>query len=907
MPPDAPLSMSQSALGRWLLVLLAVGLCRAICAAEPGERPRSAVLDLPRDGALAGRLLDAPAEADGPRKTFFWQSPAFVEPFECAIDGVVGIRFPQPVEGRQPAAAGEWRIELADGSQLVGKIEAVDERHVVVTIGSADSPVRLRVRRDAVRSLFRGEAGATYSGSGGLAGWQQSPSGSWRDEAGRLASIAPGATLFRDLQAGPRTRYDITLSWLERPTLRIAVGVSEAKDSSSGYRLELRPDGVVAVREENGTKGSGDSRADLERCGDLPERGLMVTVFVDQEAGRLAVMLPGAHEPVADLTIPPAGGEHEGGFSLSVVAGAAALESLRVSPWMGGALGLNASRAGSIRLRDGGPLTAVVEGMEPGSGTVAVRSAADAVAAEPRKISIDTIDEIVFPSAPATTQEGSADEPPTAPQPGLQATDLCGSRLTGDLLRVEQGVVWLRHPAIDEPVPLPIATLATLASSGRPQMDAILPGRVGRLVCLEGSVWGCLVGGDPAGGLAWRPLGSLTASPLASAADGGQPQATITYAEPPRGDATATGAVGGIGGHIGAINGRPAVVGLIAGSAAQKAGIQPGEVIVAIAPRGDGRFVETEGLLLEDAQHLLRGRVGSKLQMRLQRNGQDKSREIVIVRQQIAQLGRNPQALVQALQAHDRMVPPAAVTAGENAQNRFGSLLILRTGETLPCLVETIDEQGVRVQLPESEPVTVGADLVQAVELVPAAGKNVTAEKFRSLTMLPRSQRQQPPTHVLRSLQGDYLRGRLVSMDEQTIRIAVEAHPRDTPLAIPRGDVARLIWLHPENLDTPWEPPQPPAGQGLPVEGVAGTNDRLRMMATGIRGNVLLGTSPVVGPCRIDLGRIDRLLIGGARDESPQPVPYSQWKLQPAPEPRNLPPAGRDSSGDRERAKAEAQ
>jgi hypothetical protein len=201
--------------------------------------------------------------------------------------------------------------------------------------------------------------------------------------------------------------------------------------------------------------------------------------------------------------------------------------------------------------------------------------------------------------------------------------------------------------------------------------------------------------------------------------------------------------------------------------------------------------------------------VGSRLQLRLQRAGQDKPREVALVRQQIAQLGRNPRALELALQAHGRLVPPDAARVAENAQNRFGSVLILRTGETLPCRVEAIDEQGVRVQLPESEPVTVGADLVQAVELVSAAGKTMTAEKFRSLTMLPRSQRQQPPTHVLRSVEGDYLRGRLVAMDAQTIRIAVEASPRGTPLAIPRGDIARLIWLHPENLDTPWEPPQP--------------------------------------------------------------------------------------------------
>jgi hypothetical protein len=126
-------------------------------------------------------------------------------------------------------------------------------------------------------------------------------------------------------------------------------------------------------------------------------------------------------------------------------------------------------------------------------------------------------------------------------------------------------------------------------------------------------------------------------------------------------------------------------------------------------------------------------------------------------------------------------------------------------------------------------------------------------------------------------------------MDDKTVRIAVEAHPRSTPLAIPRVDVARLIWLHPESIDTPWEPPQPPAGKGLPVEGVTGDSNKLRMAAFGIQGNVLLGISPIIGPCRIDLEKIDRLLLGGAIDSIPRNFPYSQWKLQPAPEPRNLP------------------
>lgn len=878
----------------WLLGLVLAGLCRVGSAAEVGEQPLPAMLDLPREGYLVGRLLDSPAEAAGPRKTFLWQSPAFAAPLEFAVDGIVGIRFPQPAAGLVPEAAGEWRIELADGGQLVGAVDAIDDRHVVAGIGASDSSNVVRVRRDAVRSLFRGGAGTIHAGSGGLALWRQSPSAAWRDEAGRLATSTPGARIFREFQAGPRARYDVSLSWRERPTLRLAVGASEAGDSLGGYRVELRPDGVVAVREEHGTKAGGGGRADLEPCGDLPDHGLTFTLFVDQVAGRLAVLLPESQEPVAELTIPPGGGPPAEGFSLSVIAGAVTLESLRVSPWRGGSLAVAADRAGSIRLRDGAAVSAVVERMEPGSGAVVVRTASG----ESKRIPIDTIDEILFPTPAAVADEGR-----TGPRSALQATDLYGSRLTGNLRSVEPGTVWLSHPGIDDPVPLPLAVLATLAGTGRPDARQVLPGRVGRLECEHGSVWGCLVEGRGTaehadhGAIAWHPLGGLDASPLAATADGGQPRATIVYVEQPTAEAGATGVIGGIGGQIGLVNGRPAVVGLLAGSAAQRAGIRPGEMILAIAPRGNEQFVETGGLSLDEVQQLLRGRVGTALQLRLSPQGKEQPRQVELARQRLAELGRNPQLLQQALETHDRLAPRNMAGVGPRASDQAGSLLILRTGEMLHCTVEAIDEKGVRVRLPGAAAVTVAEDMVQALELVPSAGRTVTAEKFRSLTMLPRSQRQQPPTHVLRSVEGDYLRGRLVSMDDQIIRIFVEADPRNTPLAIPRVDVARLIWLHPESLGSPWEPPMPVATDGLLVESVVADTARLRMRATRIEGNTLIGESAVVGPCRIDLEAVDRLLIGGGRSEKPRSRPYAQWKLEPAPEPRNLVPQRPEGGG----------
>lgn len=877
-----------------LLTLLAVGLCRGVDGAESVGHAPTAMLDLPQDGYLAGTLLDVPSDASAARTTVLWQSPDFVGPFEFGLAAVSGIRFPRSPGCPPPRPVGPWRLELVSGDRLVGGIESIDAQRVVATIGSAASPSTVSVRRDAVVGMFRDPDAQSCAIPAGLAGWRQVPAASWRDDANRLTNAASPAILSRDFPVGPRTAYDISLSWRERPTLRLGIGRGTADVAQCAYRLELGPEGMVAVRDELEAAGT-EGRADLEVFGSLPEKGLTLTVFVDRHAGRLAVMMPGVRGPVADLTIPPARESSEEGFFLSVVSGVVSLDGLLVSPWIGGSLVVGEDRQGAIRLRQGGTLASTVREMKQGSGMLLTQPVVGPASGESMPISLDIVDEILFPSnSAAMTSDVPSDVPAC-----LLATDLWGTRLAGKLIRVEQGIVWLAHPAIESPVPLPQQTLVSLSTVGWPEAGGELPGKRGRLVCDQGSCWGCLVGGDSAGGdglagrsaIAWQPAGSLSARPLAWTPDGGPPRAVITYAEPvDPGDVTGSASgVGGIGAHIGLVAGRPAVVGLVAGSAARKAGVEPGEVIIAIAPRGDGRFVDTGDLSLEDAQHLLRGRVGSRVQLRLQGRDLEQPRDVAMVRQPLTQLGRSVQSLEQALKAHDRLTPrqePLRVE-GHAGTTPIDSLLILRTGETVACLVNAIDARGVHVRLPEGDPVTVTADLVQAVELVPQPGRTMTLEKFRSLTTLPRSQRQQPPTHVVRSLHGDYLRGRLVSLDENDVRIMVEADPRGEPLALPRGDVARLIWLHPESIDAPWAPPRPRETGGLLVESIAGKNMRLRMIATGIERDTLVGVSPLVGACRIDLNRTDRLDLGTEVDQVPRQKPYSQWRLEPASEPRN--------------------
>lgn len=147
-------------------------------------------------------------------------------------------------------------------------------------------------------------------------------------------------------------------------------------------------------------------------------------------------------------------------------------------------------------------------------------------------------------------------------------------------------------------------------------------------------------------------------------------------------------------------------------------------------------------------------------------------------------------------------------------------------------------------------------------------------------------QRDRPPTHLLRLVDGDYLRGRLVRVDDASVSFDV----RDVVKQLPRSQVARLIWLHPE---TP--PPEggPAAGpepepEGLVVQGVAADGRRVTLVAGGVEGNLLRGHSRAFGTSVVDLARIDRLLLGGAIGRDSRELPFAQWRLKPAAEPKAL-------------------
>ncbi|MDA0282154.1 MAG: TlpA disulfide reductase family protein [Planctomycetota bacterium] len=263
--------------------------------------------------------------------------------------------------------------------------------------------------------------------------------------------------------------------------------------------------------------------------------------------------------------------------------------------------------------------------------------------------------------------------------------------------------------------------------------------------------------------------------------------------------------------------------------------------------------------------------------------------------------------------------------------------LHLRSGDTIPCDVVSVDEDGLHFTTPLSSATFIAHDRIKGVELAGRTGSpTLDATKRERLLTLPRLQKGSPPTHLIYSSNGDFLRGRLIAMNEHALTVEVRLSNRE----IPRERVSQVIWLHSDEL-TPVEKQQPEdiadstPGDSAGTEGTAETvsvvpkpevsavvasandnkhqpepvstdatrvqtvirnSDRLTFLATRLTGSTLSGSSDILGDCQADLSEIDQLLFGNYIEQAAAQLAYHRWKLHYAMEPKFV-LAGSDGSG----------
>ena len=122
-------------------------------------------------------------------------------------------------------------------------------------------------------------------------------------------------------------------------------------------------------------------------------------------------------------------------------------------------------------------------------------------------------------------------------------------------------------------------------------------------------------------------------------------------------------------------------------------------------------------------------------------------------------------------------------TKGQNPSLGLDTpVLHLQSGDMIPCQVVRIDEEGVAFESEQADAKFVRHNQLKALELLPGAGPVAIAKAKRErLLTLPRMQRDSPPTQLIRSTEGDYVRGRLLEMDDKQLKVEVRLEPRNLP------------------------------------------------------------------------------------------------------------------------------
>jgi thiol-disulfide isomerase/thioredoxin len=159
-------------------------------------------------------------------------------------------------------------------------------------------------------------------------------------------------------------------------------------------------------------------------------------------------------------------------------------------------------------------------------------------------------------------------------------------------------------------------------------------------------------------------------------------------------------------------------------------------------------------------------------------------------------------------------------------------------------------------------------------------------------------------------------------MDEQQLQVEIRLEPK----ALQRDRIARIIWLHADELDA--NAKRAPTDQGIegtriqvltdnPQEsaisksttgetatkkGTVGGPNRLTFVAQQLEENNLSGRSELLGACRVDLTRIDRILIENSIEEDAATLAFHQWKLHAAADPVAAREGGTDGGEGQESA-----
>ncbi len=240
-------------------------------------------------------------------------------------------------------------------------------------------------------------------------------------------------------------------------------------------------------------------------------------------------------------------------------------------------------------------------------------------------------------------------------------------------------------------------------------------------------------------------------------------------------------------------------------------------------------------------------------------------------------------------QGNVRIFLPAQMRQAEEAENPVVSAfrtprgLQLRSGDLLDAAIESIDESGIKFHSASTSCTFLPHEAIQSAEIkIPVRGLPIDAKKMERLLTVPRMKRDNPPTHLMVMSNGDYLRGRLLRMNDET----AEFEEGNSPIKIPRSAVAVIIWLH----DRLWDKP---SQEGNAENEMEAFQVHVRLRSTGrftfrpeqIDKEKIYGNSPLIGAVNCSLSNIESIEFGKDIISHITKREENAWRLQLAKSP----------------------
>ncbi len=247
------------------------------------------------------------------------------------------------------------------------------------------------------------------------------------------------------------------------------------------------------------------------------------------------------------------------------------------------------------------------------------------------------------------------------------------------------------------------------------------------------------------------------------------------------------------------------------------------------------------------------------------------------------------EAQAQAMQIRVPVKPTRAASSPRARRMTIG--LEFRSGDVVEGTVKTIDEKGVTFTSENTQTTFVPHSNLESITLRPSRDAvNETPQKLERLMTVPRSMKADPPTHLLISTNGDYLRGRLVSLNETKTTLEV----RLENVELPTEQIAQIYWLHDRVWDKPGEdgkaadapkgePAQKPAVEGesmeFQVHAIRKDNRGITFVPKAMKNNKLLGKSFLLGDCEQALADLQVMLFGPDVGAQARALKKELWKL----------------------------